>query len=331
MVKKLHIFTLALASLIFSSSFAQTDFNLVINHKLNAYDFEMNGYGMTSDSTIFSLSRLEYYLSEITITHDGGQETMISDLWVLVDPIEPTLVDLGAQSITTVEAISFSVGVDPVHNNLDPSTYQSGHPLAHKVPSMHWGWTSGYRFVAIEGEDLAGTGFQIHALGNSNYFESTVNTGSEDINGEQYITVFANYSRAFDGLDITKGLINHGETDEALDLLLNFNEHVFTASEPTDEFTVPNEEPSGIDETFDISDLTISPNPSINNEVRFSVKASASFDVQLFDITGKLAHQANGLDANHTQLISNLNPGLYFLNITAADGSFNATKRVIVK
>jgi hypothetical protein len=320
--------------ILFSSalSVAQTDFNLVINHKLNAYDFEMNGYGMTTDSTIFSLSRLEYYLSEITITHDGGQETMISDLWVLVDPIEPTLVDLGSQSINIVESISFSVGVDPAHNFLDPSTYASGHPLAHKVPSMHWGWTAGYRFVAIEGEDLAKTGFQVHALGSSNYFEATVDiTETDFVNGEEYINVFANYSRAFDGIDITNGLINHGETDEAVDLLLNFNEHVFTSAEPMDEFTMPGEEPSGLEEAVEVAELSISPNPSINNEVRFVVKATTDFNIQLFDITGKLSHQLSGLNANQTQLISNLNPGLYFLTINAVDGSFSSTKRVIVK
>lgn len=313
-------------------SIAQTDFNLLINHKLNAYDFDNDQYGMTLDSAIFKLSRMEYYLSEITITHDGGQETMISDLWVLVNAEEPTLVDLGSQSFTTVEAVSFSVGVDPAHNNLDPAIYQSGHPLAPKNPSMHWGWTAGYRFVAAEGEAYDGPLFQIHALGNSNYFKATVQTSSEDINGEQYITVYANYSRAFDAIDITNGVTNHGETDEALDLLLNFNQSVFTASAPTDTFSMPgSEEPSSISTIDDVASFEIAPNPSINNEVRFLVKASASFDVQLFDITGKLAYQANDLNANQMQLIANLNPGLYFLNINATDGSFSDTKRVIVK
>jgi hypothetical protein len=334
MKRTLRLIMASAFSMMMTAGFAQSNYSLTINHKLNAYDFGFGEYGMTTDSTIFSLTRLEYYLSEITITHDGGQETTVPDLWVLVRPNNTTVVDLGSQSITAVESVSFSVGVDPAHNHLDPSTYGQGHPLANKNPSMHWGWTAGYRFVAIEGEDYNETNFQVHALGDVNYFETTVETSATTENGVENITVYANYSRAFDGIDITKGLINHGETDEAVDLLLNFNEFVFSALAPTDSFSLPGDnEPNGIEVFANNMELSVAPNPAVNNEIRFNAKSAdvSKVNVQLFDITGKLAYEFFALDANQTQRISNLNSGLYFLNVTDVNGSFSTTQRVVVK
>lgn len=314
------------------SATAQTSFNLDIKHHLNAYPFAYDSWGLTQDSTFFKLDRLEYYISEVTITHDGGIETTIADLWILVDAANETVADLGSHNIDSVESISFYIGVDPDHNHLDPSVYPSSHPLALKVPSMHWGWSGGYRFAAVEGADENETAFQIHALGDVNYFEATVETGSQDVNGTQTITVYANYSRAFDGIDITKGVINHGETDEAEELLLNFNQFVFTAGAPTDTFTSPDDNSTSIAEASSTRYLQVMPNPASNNRVSFKLNgATSAYQIQLFDITGKLVAQASNNQPGQFQSIENLHAGLYFMTVTEAGSGFSETVRVIVK
>ena len=71
---------LTLALLLTSSiGFAQTELVFNIQHKLNAYDFEINEPGMTNDSVVFTVSRLQYYVSEISVEHDGGQITAFPD------------------------------------------------------------------------------------------------------------------------------------------------------------------------------------------------------------------------------------------------------------
>ncbi|MDG1148649.1 MAG: hypothetical protein P8N52_10125, partial [Crocinitomicaceae bacterium] len=53
--------------------------------------------------------------------------------------------------------------------------YPAGHPLSFQTPSMHWGWTSGYKFLLCDGkgdsngDNTPNTIFQLHDLGDANY------------------------------------------------------------------------------------------------------------------------------------------------------------------
>lgn len=73
-------------------------------------------------------------------------------------------------NVNKVEAITFSVGVEQAYNHLDPASFPPDDPLAPQNPEMHWGWVSGYRFAAVEGE--AGPNldqhFEIHSIGDAN-------------------------------------------------------------------------------------------------------------------------------------------------------------------
>ena len=56
---------------------------------------------------------------------------------------------MGPWDIEGVRGVKLHLGVDPAHNHADPSTYASDHPLSLQNPTMHWGWSAGYRFMAI--------------------------------------------------------------------------------------------------------------------------------------------------------------------------------------
>ena len=99
---------IAISFLMFSmSSNAQNSIQLNINHKLGDANFAMETGAKNNLDNDFEVTRLEYYISEILITHDGGSETTIEDLWILVDANQNTLVDLGDHDINTVEKVSF--------------------------------------------------------------------------------------------------------------------------------------------------------------------------------------------------------------------------------
>ena len=91
---------------------AQTDVYLQIHHMLGDAPFAYEATASTNLSEDFQVTRLEYYLSEITLIHDGGQETTIPDLWLLVDAGETVNAFLGSHDITTLESVRFGVGVD---------------------------------------------------------------------------------------------------------------------------------------------------------------------------------------------------------------------------
>ena len=75
-------------------------------------------------------------------------------------------------NISSVESISFDVGVDVVANGGNTTDYSAQHPLGPKSPPMDWGWPSGYFFVVTNGftdadnDNIPETNFQLHALGN---------------------------------------------------------------------------------------------------------------------------------------------------------------------
>jgi hypothetical protein len=179
-------------------------------------------------------SRVEYYLSEFTIAHDGGTETSLGDMHVLVNGNYDEPYSLGTWDVDEVESITFSVGVAPDLNHLDPATYSGDHPLAPQSPSMHWGWASGYRFFALEG--LVGpsltSGLVIHALGDENFFSQSHETFAVADGDTRTITLVGNYANCLVQIPFEGGMMVHSTTDEAADLLANVQASVFSAGTP---------------------------------------------------------------------------------------------------
>ena len=233
MIKNL-LFGLAIC--VFSTSiFAQNTLQLNINHKLGNDDFSINQASENNLGNYFTVTRLEYYISEITITHDGGLETALEDVYILVNASETTEVDLGSYNINEVENINYHIGVDAGANHEDPAGFPNGHPLAPTFPSMHWGWAAGYRFVAFEGKSGSQNNQQtveLHCLGDSNYWESDIPVSASVENNLIVINIDADYNRVLEGIDVTTGLIVHGEGQFTKKAIENFRDFVFSPTPP---------------------------------------------------------------------------------------------------
>ena len=63
---------------------AQTDVKLTINHLLGSTPFAFNSEAENDLGDKVKLQRLEYYISGISITHDGGTVTNAKDIYILV-------------------------------------------------------------------------------------------------------------------------------------------------------------------------------------------------------------------------------------------------------
>ena len=269
-------------------SFAQTNVTLQINHKLGANAFQSGTQSANNLGQNFDVDRLQYYIGEISLIHDGSQTTTIPDLWILVNANQTVNVPLGSLAIVNLEGISFGIGVDSAHNHLDPSQYAMNHPLAPQSPSMHWGWSSGYRFVAMEGNsgtNLAQT-YEIHALEDANYFYANVNTAGTMAGQDLLIGIDADYAQALRDVDVASGPISHGGTGASVTLLENFRDHVFTAALPT-----------GIAETTQAApNFTMAPNPS-SGQVRLYTDVANTRDMR-FEVYDALGRKLNSLEVN---------------------------------
>lgn len=322
-----QISTLVLAFFLAVALQAQTNVTLQVNHHLSGYDFEFDMESQNNMSEKFTLERLQYYISEIVLVHDGGMETAVVDQWPLINAETVTTdIDLGSLAVTDIEKVRFAVGVDQTHNHLDPASWPAGHPLAPQFPSMHWGWTAGYRFVAMEGSsgtDLSQI-FQIHALGDANYFTTEVDVTQEDASGDIIVPIYADYTRAIEDVEIASGLIVHGDYDQAITLLENFRDYVYSGVAPS------SPPPSGIEPLPMQDQLAVYPVPAPAGMISVVFNAQSETNLLLTDMLGRTVSSkqlAAGAD-DHSIYVAE--PGVYLLQIVS-NGEILAAKRVVIQ
>ncbi|MFT5621252.1 MAG: hypothetical protein ACI9QR_001588, partial [Flavobacteriaceae bacterium] len=313
---------------LFSSSLlvAQNDVYLTIDHKLGTSDVLSSPNSSNNLGDDFSLGRMQYYLSQFVLVHDGGQQTSIPNLFSLVNGKVSlnTEIALGSVSFTEIEEIKFSVGVDSHNNHLDPASYNSTHPLAPQNPSMHWGWTSGYRFVAMEGTTGATNEiFEIHALGDNLYFQVSLAVEAVESNGNYYIAVEADYAKAIQDISIAGGLIEHGSSQKASDLLLNFQTNVFKAIAAD---TTGN--PTGIRNITAVKAVSAFPNPS-SGLVNFSLEnVKGASQIELYNMLGSLV-QTETILSDKFSILQETN-GVYLVLIKDANGLVIGRSSVLI-
>lgn len=272
---------LILYSITFSSIAAQHQVRLTIHHKLGTENFALNQPAVNNLNHAFEFTRNEYYISGISIIDDQSHIFHLDSIYMLVDAAEPTSIVLGNLPINQVTAIFFYVGVDSAHNHLDPAAWDPSHPLAPQFPSMHWGWVSGYRFIALEGFSgpVLHETFQLHGLGDQNYFRARVFVQPPLIGNEIHIEIDADYTRALEDIPLNDGVIVHGDNLEALQCLENFKNLVFSPHTPT----------TGVDNSTPVQQWSCFPNPAFDGVVTLSQgKAPAGWDnIMLFDAYGR--------------------------------------------
>lgn len=319
------IITSIFALLVVLATNAQTNVILNIEHLLKDKAFSYNQAATTNMGTNFSATRLQYYISNISIIHDGGTVTPATGVYILVDAANDVIKDLGQYNVTTIEGIKFSIGVNQPVNNQDPTQWPSNHPLSPQVPSMHWGWTAGYRFIAMEGKEGASlsNGFELHALGNNYYYDIQIPLSGQDVFGQLNMYLKADYTRALENIDIVGGKIIHGEATETIDLLRNFRDFVFTSKAGAGNVL------ASVNQVLAPAALDMYPNPS-NGAVSFDItdKSVNITSIQISDITGKVVETiaVNDFETAQTTLTAK---GIYIVSLMDGTNSLLTKKLVI--
>lgn len=306
---------------------AQVNTNIRIYHTLGTQLFQLNNTTQNNLTQDYKVTRLQYYMTKFSVVHDGGQITTISDDTVALisaaDGIFSTI-ELGSLIVTDVEAVKFHIGVHSPVNNEDPSLYPSFHPLAPKSPSMHWGWAAGYRFLVYEG--VGGNNFsqvfQLHGLGNDNYFETTVNAVGEMLGGNLIIALDADYTRGVETIDVSNGLIMHGVDLADLTALENFRDYVFSQS--------------ALPLTVITNDLETNiqwglfPNPSNDGKILVSIDSDVSIDqILITDLSGKEISRVSSVNLKSVEIDIAIS-GIYFVQLLT-NSIVVSVKRVVIQ
>jgi len=300
---------------------AQINTEIKINHYLDGQAPVSGNVAQNNLGNDFKVDRLEYYVSRITVVHDGGQVLPISDDSImLVNPLSETstTLELGTLNITNIESVKFHIGVFAPINNGDPSLWPTNHPLSFKSPSMHWGWASGYKFVAFEGTSGANFGqtFQFHGLDSVNYFETSVNAVyTENSNGTLVMHIDANYENIIQDIDVSAGASSHGSTGDAKVTLENFRDFVFASTTAV-----------GIQESINKLSWEVYPNPSGESSIQVGVTTDIK-DVNVI-VTNTLGQviSSNPMPNNGILELTIEDTGIYFITLEKNDKLLSTKK-----
>lgn len=299
-------------------AFSQTEVVLQLNHKVNGQPFIL-GQTYEVDSTQVSFDRLQYYMCDFVVTHDGGQETALTDKYILVNADDNEVHSLGEWDIQSVESVSFGIGVDAAHNvGIDPTTYPAGHPLAPQQPSMHWGWASGYRFLAFEGfsGDNLSNQSQVHALGDANFFHQSHAVFGESAGDALVLSLEANYAHLFVALPLDDGFFEHGTTGAAAKMMVNMRDLVFeTGTAAEIEHPVANE-------------IRIFPNPTTEFIYIDGAEFCEAKQWVIYDAAGKSLLEGM-MNANEPISVQHLQPGVYHMVIDDTRETSTAVHRFL--
>ena len=316
--------TLLLSSLLFSAlSFGQTDVNLHFPPKVNGIDLVQNTNVQSLSGAEMSIDFFNYYISNVHIIHDGGQDLDLSDTVFFVS-VEDPILELGMLDLTNIESIDFGVGVPQSLNHEDISQYDETNPLSWQSPSMHWGWSSGYKFLLVNGygdsnnDGTADELMQIHCLGDGNYKNVSMAVIPTVGATQTTIVINCNLDEWLYSFNPGNVGVHHGTTGVNASVMNNVN------SRPV--FTLPGN--AGTNETLEFEGFI---SYSINNELTtFNWKDVQHVDqFKLIDLSGKLidAGQASDFAGTHTAEIQN--SGSYFFYLLDENGTILNYTQVI--
>ncbi|MCB0517331.1 MAG: T9SS type A sorting domain-containing protein [Lewinellaceae bacterium] len=321
-------FLLLFLAAIFSQGVsAQMNVTLHMHQKLGDQPLALNSATTAPGDYQIQVTRMQYYVSEIKLVHDGGQVMPVTDMHLLVSAQKDSIFSLGSFGVTAIEGIEFSIGVDKAFNHLDPASYPANHPLAPKNPTMHWGWTAGYRFICFEGKSSNnGTTFpdifQIHTVDDANYKTVTLPVQGVMVGDQMTINIDADYTKVLTDLNVQGGVISHAANGVSAVIAENMQNYVFTPSALT----------SGTVEPGVLGQFGISPNPASGSAtLRYDLPGYDCLTLTVSDLAGRtvFTQPLNG-SKQSVPLETNWHPGIYVARIFSGE-KFLALEKLVVK
>lgn len=292
--------------------YAQTNLSIVFPPKVGGQDLQLNTTVQDLNGTDMSITDFQYYLSNLEILHDGGQSLVLDTVLFVQTAGDNFSFYLGQFDVTNVEQVNFGVGVPLSLNHEDISLYPTDHPLSWQTPSMHWGWTSGYKFMLCDGfGDNTGNGtpnelFQLHNLGDANYKNVELPVTAHNDGSLISIVINCNLDEWLFGADPATVGVEHNTIGINAAVMNNVNTRsVFEA--PAD---------AGINEESVGSMSVNMTSGGVNIFWKDVIGSSKAF---VYDAAGKMVKQYTELNNEGTVNINSLGTGTYFFYLKSKE------------
>ncbi len=285
---------------------------LKIKHHIDGKEVVLNDSIYNINSFDTKIQRLQYYLTNFQLIDGNNNEINDLEKYVIID-INTSEYSLGNISVDNISKIKYYFGIEKEVNNGDPSVWPEGHPLSLQnsfEAQMHWGWSAGYRFIAIEGvtKDIFNRWnnvFQFHLVGNQYYSQLQQDISPTEKDGKIYIEFNVNLLDILYNVDIIKDNFIHGSGGSNDVIASNIKNGRVFKSEST---------------TADVKDLypelKITPNPANDfiNLITGSTNIS-TFEFKIFNSNGEFISDYFPNKSSNLN-ISSFATGVYYLQIT---------------
>lgn len=319
-----HLLFCLLACFTTAPLLAQHPLKLSFVFRNNGQDLLLNQVVSDLSGTKYKASDIAMYISDLKITHDGGQLLDFGDSVFYVN-IRASIFDLGMQPVNSVEAIAFSVGVPEHLNHTDISAYPEDHPLYFKTPAMHWGWTAGYTFLLIDGmadsdnDQEPDASFELHCLGDANFQQvQLANKATTWEDGTREIFQYVNLDQWLRGIGLATLDIQHGSTGVNATAMSN------VAHYPV--FTAP---PTASVENIDAPSGTMRFH-SEGNALTVSWESMPGVGrLEVCDMSGKLLHKIPASEPQGIRAFPGIAPGAYLVRAISAGGAVLHTLKAV--
>lgn len=320
----MRFFTIFIMVFYFSSANSQKEIVLRLSHALNDSSFKYNEI-FEVDGVKNYYTRLQYYLSGFELEHDGGQSTALNNVYVLASGHISNYY-LGNFNISSLESISFDVGVDQIANSGNTTNYSSQHPLGPKSPPMDWGWPSGYFFVVTNGftdadnNNIPETNFQLHALGDMMLSPiDPIYLSGTNLNDTIYVDLIVNTERFVSGIDLSSVGADHSSSTDNLTMCNNSS--TLNIFEPG-YIDVTSLKENNVSSDYIFLDYTLAFAPTIN----YHFESNNKVNLRITDINGKIhINEKNLVSQGSFFPLKELATGIYIVTID------NGTNRIFKK
>ena len=259
-----------------------------------------------------NFNRVQYYLSSLVITHDGGQTTPLTDVYVLTNG-NVSYYPLGSFAIDSVESIKLDLGVDAVANAGNTSNYPSSHPLGPQSPVMDWNWPSGYFFLVLNGQvdsDADSTPdkvFEMNAIGDVMLTNVEVTVSSGAVGNTLDIAMDVHVDNWINNIDLTSVSVDHSSSNTNQEMCQNTD--TYTVFEGIEQAPLVGVEKAKGPRSYVTADYTMAYAPVLN----YNLSSKLPSTLVITDASGKrVIEEANvGFEGNYF-ILKELKSGVYF-------------------
>lgn len=309
-----------LSLMVLTSIFVRSQKNVFLHLEplFASQPFALNQSFVGNDGIAVELEHFNYYLSDVKLFHDNGQQTNLpTDIW-LITPTQHVLY-LGFLQVNQLDSIHFTVGVPKRYNTQagtlaqDISTYPETHALSFQSPSMYWGWSFGYMHMIVGGkadsnnDGVPNAYFELHNLGNNNQQGVTLATVQTTTGNQIDLHYNCHIDRWLNQMPLSSVGVLHGESGLNQSVMQNVNsQEVFTldaaAQLSTNAATLLTWKQSATEITLQ----------GIQNQI-----------IEIYQVFSNTGQKMSAFEPQHTIAtipLDQLSSGLYLVHVTTTKG-----------